>query len=246
MTVYFANDPKKSWYGDAVGILILDATYPCIPGNVGNATTFDFPVRYRVVKDATIERLLTQRDPALIQPFIDAARQLEDEGVKAITGACGFMALFQRQIRQAVNIPVFMSSLLQIPFVHQIITPGKKVAVITANSKSMTQEHFLNVGVTPDIPLVVAGMEHCPEFCSAVLEEKGSLDSDKIEAEILSVARQVMAENKDIGAFLLECSDLPPYAAAVFRETNLPVFDYITMIKHVYTTLSQRAYSGFM
>ncbi len=246
MTVYFANDPKKSWYGDAIGILILDATYPCIPGNVGNATTFDFPVRYRVVKDATIERLLTQRDPALIQPFIDAARKLEDEGVKAITGACGFMALFQRQIREAVNIPVFMSSLLQIPFVHQIITPGKKVAVITANSKSMTQEHFLNVGVTPEIPLVVAGMEACPEFCSAVLEEKGSLDSDKIETEILAVARQVMAENKDIGAFLLECSDLPPYAAAVFRETNLPVFDYITMIKHVYTTLSQRAYSGFM
>lgn len=246
MTVYSIKDKKRSWYGDAVGILILDAAYPCIPGNVGNATTYDFPVRYRVVRNATIERLLAKRDPALIQPFIDAARQLEDEGVKAITGACGFMALFQKEIRRSVNIPVFMSSLLQIPFIHQIIPPGKKVAVITANAEAMTQDHFLNVGVTPDIPIVIAGMENSPEFFSAVLEEKGSLDSDKIEKEIIEVAKQLMTENGDIGAFLLECSDLPPYAAAVFRETGLPVFDYITMIKHVYTSLSQTAYTGFM
>jgi len=246
MTIFFAKDPKKSWYGEAIGILILDATYPCIPGNVGNATTYDFPVRYKVVKDATIERLLTRRDPSLVQPFIDAARELEDEGVKAITGACGFMALFQKQIRQSVNIPVFMSSLLQIPFIHQIITPGKKVAVITADSTAITPDHFLNVGVSPDIPLVIAGMENCPEFYSAVLKEKGSLDSHKIELEIVDVVKQLLIQNRDIGAFLLECSDLPPYGAAVFRETGLPVFDYITMIKHVYTALSQKPYSGFM
>ncbi|ACN16907.1 conserved hypothetical protein [Desulforapulum autotrophicum HRM2] len=246
MTVYLANDSKKSWYGEAIGILILDATYPCIPGNVGNATTYDFPVRYKVVKDATIERLLTQRDPSLIQPFIDAARELEDEGVKAITGACGFMALFQQEIKRSVNIPVLMSSLLQIPFIQQIITPAKKVAVITADSTAITPEHFLNVGVNPDIALVLAGMENSTEFRESVLEEKGTLDSDKIEAEIVGVAKQVLEQNSDIGAFLLECSDLPPYSSAVFNATHLPVFDYITMIKHVYSTLRQVPYSGFM
>ena len=246
MTVYFANDSKRSWYGEAIGILILDATYPCIPGNVGNATTYDFPVRYKVVKDATIERLLTRRDPALVKPFIDAARELEAEGVKAITGACGFMALFQKEIRCSVGIPVFMSSLLQIPFIRQIIPPGKKVAVITADATAMTPDHFFNVGVNPDIPLILAGMENSPEFRDAVLKEKGSLDSDKIEEEIVGVARQLVQQHPEIGAFLLECSDLPPYAAAVSRETRLPVFDFITMIKHVYTTLIQMPYSGFM
>jgi aspartate/glutamate racemase len=246
MTVYSANDPKKSWYGEAIGILILDATYPCIPGNVGNATTYNFPVRYRVVKDATIERLLTQRDPELIQPFIRAAKQLEDEGVKAITGACGFMALFQKEIRQAVNIPVFMSSLLQIPFIQQIITPEKKVAVITANSTAFTPEHFLNVGVNPDIPIVLVGMEGCTEFRESILEERGTLDSERIELEVVGVAKKVVEQNPDVGAFLLECSDLPPYSYAVSRATNLPVFDYITMIKHVYSTLTQVPYSGFM
>ncbi|MBI9091063.1 MAG: aspartate/glutamate racemase family protein [Desulfobacterium sp.] len=246
MTIYFANDSKKSWYGEAIGILILDATYPCIPGNVGNATTYDFPVRYKVVKGATIERLLTQRDPALVQPFIDAARELEAEGVKAITGACGFMALFQQEIRRSVGIPVFMSSLLQVPFIQQIITPGKNVAVITADATAITPDHFLNVGINPETPLILAGMENCPEFSESVLKEKGSLDSDKIEGEIVGVARQLVQKHPDIGAFLLECSDLPPYAAAVFKETHLPVFDFITMIKHVYTTLTPTPYSGFM
>jgi hypothetical protein len=246
MTVYVAKDPNKSWYGEAIGILILDATYPCIPGNVGNATTYDFPVRYKVVKDATIQRLLTQRDPSLIQPFIDAARELADEGVKAITGACGFMALFQQEIRRSVGIPVFMSSLLQIPFIQQIIAPGKKVAVITADATAITPEHFLNVGVNPDTPLVLAGMETSPEFLGSVLMEKGTLDSDKVEAEIVAVARQLVRQDQEIGAFLLECSDLPPYSSAVFRETHLPVFDFITMIRHVHTTLTQTPYSGFM
>ena len=246
MTIYFATDSRRSWYGETIGILILDATYPCIPGNVGNATTYDFPVRYKVVKDATIERLLTQRDSSLLQPFIDAARELEHEGVKAITGACGFMALFQKEIQQSVSIPVFMSSLLQIPFIQQIISPQKKVAVITADSRALTPDHFSNVGVETDIPLIIAGMENSSEFREAILEEKGSLDSDKIESEIVDLTGQLVQKHPDIGAFLLECSDLPPYSAAVFKETQRPVFDFITMIRYVHTTFTQTPYDGFM
>jgi len=246
MTVYTADNPKRSWYGEAIGILILDATYPCIPGNVGNATTFDFPVRYKVVKDASIERLLTQRDPSLLDPFLTAARELEDEGVRAITGACGFMALFQPQIQKGVEIPVFMSSLLQIPFIHQILPPGKKIGVITANASVLSPEHFTNVGVSEKIPLVVRGMEQQTEFCESVLEEKGTLDSEKVEKEVVGVANDMVREHPDIDAILLECSDLPPYAAAVFKATGRPVFDFITMIRYVHNALTPRPYNGFM
>jgi Asp/Glu/hydantoin racemase len=246
MTVYRVQNKSQSWYGESIGILILDAAYPCVPGNVGNASTYNFPVRYKVVKNASIDRLLNQRDPALLDPFIDAARELQAEGVKAITGACGFMALFQRQVADAVNIPVFLSSLLQVRFIWPMLPKGRKIGIISANSSVLTPEHFAGVGITPDIPLVLGGMENQVEFRDAVLLEKGTLDSEQIEREVVEVAEQMLRQHADIGAFLLECSDLPPYAAAIQAAVNRPVFDFITMINYVHSALVRKPFQGFM
>lgn len=243
----FQAGPKgQCWYGESIGILILDAHYPCVPGNVGNATTFPFPVRYKVVKDASIERLLTQRDPSLVEPFIHAALELQREGVKAITGACGFMALFQREVSAECRIPVFLSSLLQVPFILQILPKGRRVGVITADSRALTPGHFDSVGITPKMPLAVGGMEDQTEFREAVLQERGTLDSDLIRDEVVSVARKLIRDYPDIGAILMECSDLPPYASTVQAETQLPVFDFITMIHYVHSALARRPYEGLM
>lgn len=244
MAFFQAKNKKQSWYGESIGILILDATYPCIPGNVGNASTFPFPVRYKVVKEASIERLLKQKDITLLEPFIDAAIELQEEGVKAITGACGFMALFQREVSDAVDVPVFLSSLLQIPFIYQI--KKQKIGIITADSKSLTPEHFISVGVNKEIPLLIGGMEDQKEFREAILEEKGTLDSELIEREVVGVAKKLITENPDIGALVLECSDLPPYAHAIQKEVNLPIFDFTTMIQYVHTALVRKEFQGFM
>lgn len=235
---------SQSWYGESIGILILDASYPCIPGNVGNASTFPFPVRYQEVSGASIDRLLNQRDPSLLDPFIVAAKKLESRGVKAITGACGFMAQFQPHVRAAVNIPVFLTSLLQIPFIFQVT--GRPVGVITANAACLTPEHFKGAGIPDGLPMVVAGMERQSEFRGAVLEEKGTLDSNKIEQEVVQVARELVTGDPTIGAILLECSDLPPYARAVQRAVNLPVYDFFTMISYVHAAHVRLPFNGFM
>lgn len=244
MTFYSVTNKDQAWYGESIGILILDASYPCVPGNVGNACTFDFPVRYEKVEGASIDRLLNQQDAALAEPFIAAAKNLRRAGVKAITGACGFMALFQREVAASLDIPVFLSSLLQIPFIHQIT--GKKVGIITANASCLTPRHFENAGIPADCPVAIAGMEHQPEFSSAILEEKGTLDSERIEKEVTGVAKQLVGDHPDIGAILLECSDLPPYAAAVQRAVKLPVFDFITMINYIHASLVRTPFKGFM
>lgn len=244
MTVYRIHRKTQAWYGESIGILILDAAYPCIPGNVGNASTFPFPVRYEKVAGASIDRLLNQQDPTLAEPFIQAAKNLQDQGVKAITGACGFMALFQKQVTAVVDIPVFLSSLLQIPLIYQMT--GKPTGIITANASSLKKAHFDSVNVSPDIPVIIAGMEMQPEFSSAVLQEKGTLDSDKVQAEVVSVAREMVASHPDIGAILLECSDLPPYAHAVQAAVGLPVFDFFTMILYMNSALVRSPFSGFM
>jgi len=244
MVIYKIKNSTRCWDGESIGILILDAHYPCIPGNVGNATTFDFPVRYKKVNGASIDRLLNQRDPSLVKPFVEAALELESEGVRAVTGACGFMALFQEEVAAALRIPVFLSSLLQVPFIRRILNPSLKIGIITANASCLTEKHFRAVGVDTCEDIVIRGMEEMEEFRTAILEEKGTLDSEKIEQEVVEVAKNLVEEHPEAGAILLECSDLPPYAKAVQEATGRPVFDFITMIRFVHTAVVQQSYEG--
>ncbi|NIT78885.1 MAG: aspartate/glutamate racemase family protein, partial [Thermoplasmata archaeon] len=60
-----------------------------------------------------------------------AARELEREGVDAIMGDCGFMALFQKALQESVRVPVFSSSLLLVPLVARMIPEGKRVGILT-------------------------------------------------------------------------------------------------------------------
>ncbi len=242
--IYRSRSKSQSWAGETIGIIVLDCEYPYIPGNVANATTYDFPVRYAAVNGATNDRLIYSRDPALLTPFIEAAQKLEAEGVKAITSGCGFMALFQKEIAAAVNIPVFLSSLLQVPFIYQIT--GKRVGIISASSKNLTPAHLENTGISDTILLAVAGMEDNRAFTQAIFEPDGTLDDDAIREGVVEVAIKLQSDYPDMGAILLECSDLPPYAHAVQAVTGLPVFDFITMIKHVHTTLACRPYAGLI
>ncbi len=244
MTIYRSRLQSQSWTGETIGILVLDCFYPYLPGNVANATTYKFPVRYAVVEGATSDRLVYDRDPALIESFIAAARQLESEGVKAITGACGFMAIFQKELTASVSIPVFSSSLLQIPFIYQIT--GKRIGVISADKTKLMPQHFENAGVASDIPLALVGMENVVAFTQAIFYPDGTLDNDAIRNGVLDVVQNLLDKYDDIGSILLECSDLPPYAAEVQAVSGLPVFDFVTMINYVHETLARKPYSGWI
>jgi len=235
--------PNQAWSGESIGILVLDEAIPRVPGSVGNAKTFSFPVRYKKILGTTVERLLGKHDTSMASLFVEAARDLQAEGVGAITGSCGFMALFQQEVAEALEIPVFLSSLLQIPLMTRILGPHKKIGVITANASSLTPDVLEKVGVTDIMPLIIRGLEKYPEAFSSLIEEKGSLDEDKMREEVLDVVRAMMKEHPEIGGFLLECSELPPYSKAVQDATGLPVFDFVTLIYYIYTTLSAQAFA---
>ena len=243
--IYEARKEQVS-YGEAIGILLLESHIPFPPGDVGNATTYSFPVRYKVVKGASVETLINKQDPALLQPFIDAGLTLVKEGVRAITGDCGFMILFQEQLAKEFPVPVFLSSLLQIPFISRILSPGEEVGVIVANSDALTDDHLRAAGITKSMPIRVAGMQNASHFSSAILEERGVLDSEQMEAEVVRAVKCLVDENEGVKAILLECSDLPPYAAAVQEAVHLPVFDFVTMINYVFSALVRKRFDGFM
>jgi len=241
--IYEARKGQTS-YGEAIGIILMESFMPFPPGCPGNASTFSFPVRYEVVRGANMERLVYQGDPDLLEPFIEAGRKLVKEGVKAITGNCGFMVLYHDLMAKEFPVPVFMSSLLQLPFVSRLLKPGEKVGIVTANGKTLTDKHLEAASNGMDIPVAVAGMEDQPHFYDAIHAEKGYLDFDKVQHEAINVTHRLVEENEGVKAILFECTDLPPYAAAVQEAVGLPVFDFSTLINYVYSALVRRRFDG--
>lgn len=241
----YQTRPGRVCSGEAIGILLLDTSVPFVPGDVANATTYSFPVRFRKVEGFTVERALG-RDPGVYECVLEAARDLERQGVRAITGDCGFMGIHQKRLAREVSIPVFLSSLLQIPFISNMISDKARIAVITADSRSLDAGLLEAVGVADASKLVLAGLENRPHFYRFAIEESGSLDTGAVEKELVETARNTVAENPDVRAILLECSLLPPYGAAVQEAVNLPVFDYITMIDHVFSAVVKKRYTGFI
>jgi Asp/Glu/hydantoin racemase len=239
-----ANKGQVS-YGESIGILLIDTFTPFIPGDVGNATTYSFPVRFQTVKGFTFEKLL-QKDRTMLKPIIEAGHNLVNEGVKAITADCGYMAMYQEEIANELQVPVFMSSLLQVPFISTMLRKDEKIGVICSKASNFEEDLLKKIGIDPTTPLCVRGMEDKENFVKAAHEEIGILDPELIEEEVVSVAQDMVKEDPKVKVILLECSSLPPYAGAIQRAVNLPVFDYITMINYVQSALVQKKYTGFM
>lgn len=180
--------------GQPIGILMLDTRFPRIPGDVGNAFTFDFPVRFETVVGADPTRVVKEADPTLLQPFIDGAKTLEAAGCGAVTTSCGFLVMFQQELAAAVNIPVISSSLLQVPFVARLLSPGKQVGILTARACSLGEKHFQGAGMT-DCSYVIQGMEEYPEFTNTFIEGNTSLQADIVEQEMVTVAKKLVTQN---------------------------------------------------
>lgn len=220
----------------AIGILALDARIERIPGDVGNPATFPFPVLCRTVAGATLKRLIAERDPSLLGPFIAAGRELVQEGAQALTTTCGFMILFQEDLAREFPVPVFTSSLLQLPFIARTLRPQDRIGILTADAANLTPEHLRRAG--GDVGrLTVCGLEDGPFFREAIFSGSGRLDAGNVEAEVVAQACRMTTADPAIRAVLLECSNLPPYAAAVQRAVGLPVYDFVTMVHHVHSAL---------
>lgn len=238
---------KNQWVsGYTVGIMLLDVHYPLVPGNVVNAYTYDYPVRHMWVNGANQDRMHSG-DDTLLPDLIETAKQLELEGCRAICGACGYFGHFQTRVAEAMDIPVYLSSLVQVPWIRAGLKKNQKIGILCADEHNMNIKLFEGVGLNEDdfSKCVSKAAGKLPEF-SALMERRGHFDNEILQKELVGLAKELVEENDDIGAILLECSDMPPYAAAIQAEVNLPVFDFITLINYVHNSVSQKPYYGFM
>jgi len=213
----------------SLGVVMLETRFPRPPGDIGHPRTFEFSVRYRTVRGASPRRVVVDRDRTLLEPFIDAARALEREGVAAVTTSCGFLALFQREMAAALAVPMWTSSLLLVAEIEAGWRDGRRVGVVTADAASLTAEHLRAVGARTDTP--IEGLALDSLLRATLLDDRIELDVDEAARATVAAAERLVARHPEVAAIVLECTNLPPYADAVRAATGLPVHDITTLVR---------------
>jgi len=239
-------------YGMGIGIMVLDDAYPGFPGDVRNASAWGFPIQYEIAEGVDNYTLVWEEDKTPCrEPILRAAKKLERMGCRAIAAECGYFAYFQKDVSGYVDVPVFMSSLLQVPFIQQVIGPRKSVGIVCAQKRFLTDTHLKNVGIDPAGNIIIAGAQDeygCPQFDTLWDHEKRpeipeSL-YDQSQTDMVRICEDFCKANPSIGAIMLECTGMQPFARAVQRAVDLPTFSWGTLLDYAYSVVSHRDYYG--
>lgn len=206
-------------------------------GNSTNPDSYAFPVRFCRVKGANIHTILENPSREVLETMIAEAQAMAADGVRAITTSCGFNAIFQEELAEAVDVPVFTSSLLQVPFAQKVVGRKSEVAILTAKAAALKPEHLAAAGITRTDNLHIHGLEGCPQWSKIFTSPDDDMDLAAVRKEIVGVALEAVRSRPQTRAFVLECTDLPPFAEEIRRETGLPVFDFITLVNYAYAAL---------
>ncbi|MDA8004652.1 MAG: aspartate/glutamate racemase family protein [Alphaproteobacteria bacterium] len=212
----------KSYTGAAVAVLMLETRFPRIHGDIGCATTWDFPVHYKVVRGASPDNVVRRSAEGLLPLFIEAAREVVAEGAEGITTSCGFLSIFQDEVSAAVGVPCALSSIMQVGLVGRLLPPGRRVGLLTISGSSLTERHLASAGAPVDTP--IGTTEGGCEFTRAILDDEGEMDIALACEDNVSAAVDLVREHGDIGALVLECANMAPYAPAIGAAVGLPVY----------------------
>ncbi len=221
--------PASAMMAPRVGVIMLNTAFPRPPGDIGNPETFGGRALYEVVEAATLARLQAGGgDPGLLEGFLAARDRLAARGAEVITTSCGILVLYQAALAQGCPVPVMTSALLAIPRVEA--AAGGRVGVLAMDSRTITPAHLAAAGARPDTP--VAGLEGGGELYPVLRRNRAGdrLDPARAEADVLDAGRRLADAAPDIRAIVVECTNLPPYSAALARATGLPVHDILTLL----------------
>jgi hypothetical protein len=235
--------PGRSFTGAPIGILLVEADYAMLPGNVANASSYDFPVLYRVLEGVTFQKIAVA-DPAVLDVLIRGGQSLIDSGVRAVVSACGSFANYQRAAAAALSVPTHLSSMLQVPWIQAALQPQQKLLVISAVGSAITTKVLEECSITDTDRLLIEQAIDVPEF-KAMLSPEG-FNPARLEAELTVYAHELVEKHPEAGAILLQCSDLPPFAWAIQNATGLPVYDMNTLITWVHAAAVRQPYDGII
>lgn len=219
-------------YGVDIGIILLDADFPRPVGDIAHGRTFPFPVHYEVTTGAPVPHVVEQAAHGLLDRFVESGRRLLARGARALATSCGFLAIFQRELADTLQAPVASSSLLQIPMVLRMLPSNQRICLLTVNASTLDERHFNGAGITAEelARVTIVGLEKSAHFYPVVVGTDGPLDVVRAQEEVVNACTAAIEQDPSIGAFVLECTNLPPYSQAIRMATGRPVWDAITLV----------------
>jgi len=245
MVVY--REKGRYLFGYPIGMLTFgEEEDVCvgIPGTVGNATSYDYPILYKSVEGLSFPALC-RKDPEVLPTMIKAGQWLVKQGVRAIFGNCGFFALYQKELAEALSVPVFSSALTMVPILAGSIRKNEKIGIVTANSNSLDEDFLTAVGITKDIPYVLKGLQD-KEYITSSFMGRLDLDRDLMVKDTLEVVQEMLDAHPEVRIILLECTVLPPYAYEIQQHFGLPVFDINSLVHFVGAGVVRKPFHGYM
>ena len=228
----------KTIYGARVGILIMDTQFARVPGDIGNALTWPFPVLYKVIPGAVFKNVIVDKAKDLLEAYVAGAEDLVAQGADGITTSCGYLSVIQEGLRARCPVPVAASSLMQVPLVNSLLPPGKRAAIMTENAKLLTEDHIRAAGAPLDTP--VGGIEDGREFTRVFTNDETEFDLAAAEDDLLKGGEELVSKHPDVGAVVLETCNMVPFSRALSEHIGLPVYDIYTFICWFHAGLAPR------
>jgi len=219
--------------GYSFGVLIMRSWVPKPLGHVSQANTYEYPIMPHIVEGSNFVRILGG-DMTLLPAIVDAAKELQAKGCKCITSSCGYFGLFQKPIAEELDVPLYISSLCQIPWVLSGLGKDKKIIVCCYDDSLLKRETLESCGLSgEDIDrCIIKGLCVEPEF-GRFRTGVGHYNVELAREEIVNTILRLQAANPDVAAVVLECTDMPPHSAAIQQATGLPVFDVTTLLDFI-------------
>lgn len=213
------------FYGQKLAVLVFSTKTPRIAGDPGNNDSFEFPVRYEVIKGG-FKDLLEYNNK--VENTLNAVmKKLVEDGIKGVVADCGLMSMYQNVLGKW-GIPFVGSTLVTIPSLWNIIGRDGSIGILTGHSKLLTKEHLENSGITSDINVSIQGLENEPHFKEIVIEGHTNLDVDFMEKDVLNAVKKLMKKTNNLRAIVIECSNLGTYSKIIESETGVPVIDIVS------------------
>lgn len=211
------------FYGQRLGVVLLDARYPRLPGDVGNADTYESPVQFEVVPGLTADRLIHHFDPEILGLVRSTLHRLAKHGATVAVGGCGFFARVHQELREDGPLPFLSSALVQVPWLRMLY--GDPVGVLTIDEASLTDQYVESAGWSRSDPVVVQGIDPASLFWHVYFENRDRFDPAVMEADVVRAAVRLAARAPNLRALVLECTNMAPFAAAVQAVVPVPIFD---------------------
>ncbi|EXJ83395.1 hypothetical protein A1O1_07017 [Capronia coronata CBS 617.96] len=236
-----SSPPPSVSHLPPLGFISVDVHFPRPPGDPFNEQTWPFPLVREQAQGSQLHQIVTKDGYTadFVDRFVEAGQRLIARGCVGIITSCGFLAMAQPELAKRLSVPVATSALIQIPSVHALLPPTQSVGIITFDASKLGALHLSQLLIGDVDRLHIIGVPEDGEL-GRMVRDGAAYVHERIEEELIQCARDLVERYPDIGALVLECTQMPPFARAIQEAVHLPVYDVYTMGMWFYSGLVRR------